>query len=167
MKFTYRNTWFDLLLINFDFTFRSIGSWILSLAVAAFILWVLDLSIIDSVALRVILTLFGIAVITPILQFLNVIFGFLLCLMPWDRGFLTEHTLELTTECLIERTTVNETRTNWSGVTRVRNLFGRVIIYTAPRLAHIVPPSAFGEPGQFRELTDYCQNAMRRNDKKT
>lgn len=58
-------------------------------------------------------------------------------------GVLGEHRITLSPETLFERTTVNNSKTKWSGIFRVDATPKHIFIFTQPNAAHVIPRRAF------------------------
>ena len=58
-------------------------------------------------------------------------------------GVLGEHTITLSPEALFERTTVNDSKTKWSGIFRIDATPKHIFIFTQPNAAHVIPRRAF------------------------
>jgi len=60
-----------------------------------------------------------------------------------NRTVVTEHSVELLGEGLLEETKFNKSLYYWNGITRVSARPGHLAIYVAPGIAHLVPNRAF------------------------
>jgi YcxB-like protein len=60
-----------------------------------------------------------------------------------NRTVLTEHSVELLDDGLLEETSFNKSLYHWSGITGVAARPGHLAIYVAPGIAHLVPNRAF------------------------
>lgn len=62
------------------------------------------------------------------------------------RGQLGRHKVVLQPDGVVEITSVNQTRTSWSGIDRVEQDGNYIYLYTAPIAAHVIPRRAFPSP---------------------
>src|SRR6266702_703971 len=78
-------------------------------------------------------------VIWAVLIGLMFVLGFLICLLPSGlRNTLTEHSIELTDECILEVTRQTRVETRWAGVQRLGVTRRYLFLYFGPWVAHLI-----------------------------
>jgi len=60
-----------------------------------------------------------------------------------QKGLLCDHTITLGEDAIVESTSVDEHKKNWSGVDRVVADSNYIYIFLTPQMAHIIPKRAF------------------------
>lgn len=65
-----------------------------------------------------------------------------------NKGIIGPHELEISDECLTERTAYNEQHSLWEGIERIEFSEGYAFIYTGPLMAHVIPKASVTE-GDF------------------
>ncbi len=74
-----------------------------------------------------------------------------------NKGFLCEHKLEITPECLIESTSSGEQKTKWDAVERIASIKDYTFVYIGSVMAHIIPEKAIIE-GNYSKFVDELKN---------
>ena len=60
-----------------------------------------------------------------------------------NRGLLGNHSISIDAEGVTEKTSVGETRTDWSGIEKIDEDGQYVYLYVSVRQAHVIPKKAF------------------------
>src|SRR5262245_31827194 len=97
----------------------------------------------SALGLAVIIALTGLAVLVGISAKRN-------------RTVLTDHTVTLTSEGVVEETVFNRNEVYWPGVDRVVDAGGYVCVHPGQFSAYIIPASAFQSEEQRREFVQYA-----------
>jgi hypothetical protein len=73
-------------------------------------------------------------------------------------GVLGEHYMKIDQHGLIERTSVGESSSTWSGVERIARNNDYIFIYSSALGAYIVPRRAFASQTEFDKLHDLAES---------
>jgi len=72
-------------------------------------------------------------------------------------SFATEHTIEISDDCLYEETEYNKSYFYWHGIRKVIKSAGFIYIYVAPNMAHLIPKSVFENKRDMDEFYIKCK----------
>ena len=97
-------------------------------------------------------------VIWAVLIALMFVLGFLICLLPSTlRNTLTEHTIELTDEGVLEVTRQTRLETRWAGVQRLGVTRRYLFLYFGPCVAHLIPKRSVSDEAEWNGIVAECQ----------
>lgn len=79
-----------------------------------------------------------------------------------NKTILTEHTITVADDILVEETAFNKTEQKWAGVQKIARTKRHLFIYIAQHLAHVIPLRAFADKAESDAFYEFCRKKSAR-----
>lgn len=108
-----------------------------------------------SIGQKIFVFVFTAVIVFCFITVVNVVVQILYTLLGKNQGVLGSHEIEIRSDCLFEKTEVNESTFNWSGFQKIESSPNFFFLYVAGNIVHYIPKRCFAsnqEAKQFKEL---------------